>query len=63
LKREQTVKYLSIYVDKNLKWKTHFHLLSLQLIDVLQTLFIEVEKILNSKPLLPIIIDPKADER
>ena len=31
LKREQTVKYLGIYIDDNVKWSTHIHHLSFQL--------------------------------
>ena len=31
LKRQQTVKYLGIFVDENLNWSTHIHQLSLQL--------------------------------
>ena len=31
LTRQQTVKYLGVFIDDNLKWFTHFHHLSLQL--------------------------------
>ena len=31
LKREQTIKYLGIYIDDNLKWSTHIQHLSFQL--------------------------------
>ena len=31
LKRQQTVKYLGLYVDETLRWSTHIQQLSLQL--------------------------------
>ena len=31
LTRQQTVKYLGVFIDDNLKWSTHIHHLSLQL--------------------------------